>query len=61
LYPNQEDAHILYTGFLEDFRLHYCGPRSRTDSKNLKSVVQNPEIAWEKVMNEIYCGYFFSS
>ena len=24
--------------------------------KILKSVIQNPEIAWEKVMNEIYCG-----
>ena len=23
--------------------------------KNLKSVIQNPEIAWENVMNEIYC------
>jgi hypothetical protein len=56
LYPNQEDAHILYTGFFEGFRLNYCGPRSRTDSKNLQSVIQNPEIAWEKVMNEIYCG-----
>jgi hypothetical protein len=56
LHPNQEDAHILYTGFLEGCRLNYCGPRSRTDSKNLKSVIQNPEIAWEKVMNEIYCG-----
>lgn len=56
LYPNQDDAHMLYNGFLEGFRLNYCGPRSRTDSKNLKSVIQNPEIAWEKVMNEIYCG-----
>jgi hypothetical protein len=48
---------MLYTGFWGGFRLlNYCGPRSRTDSKNLKSVIQNPEIAWEMVMNEIYCG-----
>ena len=36
LYPSQEDAHMLYTGFLEGFRLNYCGHISRTDSKKSK-------------------------
>ena len=28
---------MLYTGFLEAFRLNYCGPMSRTDSKKIVS------------------------
>ena len=55
-YPNKEDAEILYRGFSEGFKLNYFGPRCRMETKNLKSVIQNPDIAWEKVMNEVQSG-----
>jgi len=42
--------------FLEGFRLNYFGPRSRYESKKVLSVIQNPEVAWQKVMSEVQCG-----
>ena len=47
---------ILYKGFSEGFRLNYFGPRCRIESKNLHSVIQNPWVAWEKVMSEVKNG-----
>ena len=47
---------ILCKGFSEGFRLNYVGPRCRIESKNLHSVIQNPWVAWEKVMSEVKNG-----
>ncbi|XP_063426544.1 uncharacterized protein LOC134710223 isoform X1 [Mytilus trossulus] len=47
---------ILCKGFSEGFRLNYFGPRCRIESKNLHSVIQNPGVAWEKVMSEVKNG-----
>lgn len=56
LYPNKFDANILSRGFSEGFRLNYVGPRFKSDSKNLLSALQNPEIVWDKVMSEVKNG-----
>jgi hypothetical protein len=52
-YPDREAAYILYNGFRYGFRINYAGPRVPYESRNLKSVLNNPAIAWEKVMNEV--------
>jgi hypothetical protein len=56
VYPEKEDANLLQRGFWEGFRLNYFGLRSRYESKILLSVIQNPEVAWQKVMSEVQCG-----
>ena len=56
VYPEKEVANLLQRGFSEGFKLNYFGPRSRYESKNLLSVIQNPEVAWQKVMSEVQCG-----
>jgi hypothetical protein len=43
-------------GFRYGFRINYAGPRVPYESRNLKSVLNNPTIAWEKVMNEVNAG-----
>jgi hypothetical protein len=50
VYPDREAADILYNGFRYGFRINYAGPRVPYESRNLKSVLNNPAIAWEKVM-----------
>ena len=56
LYPDRQSAVILYNGFKYGFRINYTGPRVAFESKNLKSVLLNPDLAWEKVMNEVNSG-----
>lgn len=56
VYPEKEDANLLQRYFSEGFRLSYFGLRSRYESNNLLSVIQNPEVAWQKVMSEVQCG-----
>ena len=56
VYPDPEAADILYNGFRYGFRIDYAGPRVPYESRNLKSVLNNPAIAWEKVMNEVNAG-----
>ena len=55
-YPDREAAYILYNGFRYGFRINYAGPRVPYESRNLKSVLNNPTIAWEKVMHEVNAG-----
>ena len=37
-------------------KINYHGPRLPVETKNLKSVLENPRIALEKVENEIQLG-----
>ena len=53
---DREAADILYNGFRYGFRIHYAGPRVPYESRNLKSVLNNPAIAWKKVMNGANVG-----
>lgn len=55
-YPDQLDAKFLLEGFSTGFRINYEGPRLSSSCKNLKSVLQNEDIAWEKVMEEVRMG-----
>ena len=56
VYPDREAADILYNGFRYGFRINYAGPTVPYESRNLKSVLNNPAIAWEKVMHEVNAG-----
>ena len=56
VYPDRQAADILCNGFRYGFRINYAGPRVPYESRNLKSVLNNPAIAWEKVMNEVNVG-----
>ena len=47
---------FLAEGFEFGFKLHYEGPRYSVESKNLKSVLQNEELAKEKLEQEIALG-----
>ena len=51
-----DDAELLSFGFKYGFKLHYEGSRRITETKNLKSVMQNPLAAKEKIENEIQNG-----
>ena len=55
-YPNQVDANMLLDGFTNGFKLYYHGPRMPLDTKNLKSVLFNTDVAISKVKNEILEG-----
>ena len=44
-----DDAELLSFGFKYGFKLHYEGSRRITETKNLKSVMQNPLAAKEKI------------
>ena len=55
-YPDREAVYILFNGFRYGFRINYAGPRVPYESRNFKSVLNNPAIAWEKVMNEVNAG-----
>ena len=47
-YPNYDKAEILLHGFKYGFPIHYTGPRTPIDCKNLKSIYQNPHLALKK-------------
>jgi hypothetical protein len=55
-YPKMDDAELLSFGFKYGFKLHYEGSRRIIETKNLKSVMQNPLAAKEKIENEIQNG-----
>jgi hypothetical protein len=55
-YPKMDDAELLSFGFKYGFKLHYEGSRRLIETKNLKSVMQNPLAAKEKIENEIQNG-----
>jgi hypothetical protein len=42
--------------FQKHFNFAFCVPRVPYESRNFKSVLNNPAIAWEKVMNELNAG-----
>ena len=50
---NPLEANFLLNGFKAGFSLQYQGPRQATDSKNLKSAGQHPEIVKEKIQKEV--------
>ena len=52
-YPDRDIAATLYEEFIYGFKIHYSGPRTAVDSKNLKSVFQHPSLVLEKVQSEI--------
>ena len=51
-----KESDELREGFRSGFSLHYSGPRSARDSKNLKSVNQNLTIVQEKIDKEVSAG-----
>jgi hypothetical protein len=51
-----DDAELLSFGFKYGFKLHYEGTRRLIETNNLKSVMQNPLAAKEKIENEIQNG-----
>lgn len=53
---NQQEANFLLEGFTKGFRIHYEGPRVSLDSKNLKSLNQNPDIVKQKIGKEVNAG-----
>ncbi|XP_060562301.1 uncharacterized protein LOC132721934 [Ruditapes philippinarum] len=55
-YTNANDAKFLIHGFQHGFPLGYAGPRIYRDSKNLKSVIDNIDIAKQKIYDEIDAG-----
>lgn len=55
-YPDQRSAADLVEGVTRGFRLHYQGPRTKTDCINLKSVVENPVEAYKHIKQEIIAG-----
>jgi len=55
-YPDCDNAVILENGFRYGFRIHYTGPRTSLDCKNLKSVYQHPQVALQKLQSEINLG-----
>ena len=55
-YPDYDNAQILLNGFQYGFPIHYTGPRTSVDCKNLKSVYQYPDVAFQKLQSEIDLG-----
>ena len=53
---NPQEADILLQGFSSGFSLHYKGPRLAYESKNLKSVLQFPDIVQKKIDKELSEG-----
>ena len=56
VYPNKNDAKILHDGFMYGFKINYHGPRLPSETRNLKSVLMNPQAATEKVETENKIG-----
>ena len=55
-YPKKDIAGQLFEGFSSGFKINYHGPRLPVETKKLKSILENPHIALEKVENEIQLG-----
>ena len=55
-YPYHVARNTLIDGFRSGFRVKYTGPRSPRDAHNLKSVIQNKNIARLKIEKEIELG-----
>jgi hypothetical protein len=55
-YTNANDAKFIIHGFQHGFPLGYAGPRISRDSKNLKSVINNSDIAKQTNYDEISAG-----
>ena len=54
-YPDRDIAVTLYVGFLYGLKIHYSGPRTAVDLKQIKSVFQHPSLVL-KVQTEIELG-----
>jgi len=54
-YPDKRKANILREGFSFGFKLGYLGERKQRDAPNLKSVLEEPQRALEKLGKEIKC------
>ena len=50
-YSRKDIAKLLKDGFTSGFKINYTGPRLPLDTKKLKSVLQYPVAAYEKVEN----------
>ena len=50
---NENEASFLRNGFRFGFPIQYTGPRIATDTKNLKSVNDRPDIVQEKIDKEL--------
>lgn len=55
-YPHQEDKQFLLQGFSKGFKLNFAGPRTLTESKNLKSAQQHPDQIKNILDQEIKLG-----
>ena len=51
-----DDAELLSFGFKYGFKLHYEGSRRLIETKNLKSVMQNPLAAKERLKMKYKLG-----
>ena len=56
LYPNQEDANILYQGFSDGFKIQFEGKREAIESKNHGSALSQPRIVKRKLTDEVVAG-----
>ena len=48
-YPKKDIAGQLFEGFSSGFEINYHGPRLPVETKNLKSVLEDPHIALERL------------
>ncbi|KAJ1130744.1 hypothetical protein NDU88_009092 [Pleurodeles waltl] len=55
-YTLEEEAKVLFSGFLEGFRLRYQGPRMRRWANNLRSAREHPEVVRAKLKKEVDLG-----
>ena len=55
-YPNEVDKSILLKGFKYGFRIPYHGPREKRLAKNHGTALQQPEVVWKKLQDEIGLG-----
>lgn len=53
---NSPDAAVILDGFQHGFRIHYEGPHEPSDSRNIKSANQHPEIVLQKIQKELRMG-----
>ena len=53
---NSPDAAIILDGLRNCFKINYEGPHEPTESKNIKSENQHPEIVHQKIKKELRMG-----